>query len=210
MTNEKIKNLIDLGFDEKWLKDILSFGDDIKFFDDMLELFKPKTEGKYKIRIFECDDLDQEPDSGISVISCFFDDERDLSIIHHFFEGMFYIMNVVSTDKELGRGIIDGAPFEEIEEFEETSWNWLMGKELGPGFAKREKEREEYIEKYNSSLQEKESFSEMARTIDRAVGFISSIFGELIDSDSEFAGGWEDYIEPLMAVSDKLKARVKK
>ena len=29
MTTEKIKNLINLGFNEKWLKDILSLGDDI-------------------------------------------------------------------------------------------------------------------------------------------------------------------------------------
>lgn len=145
MTNERMQELIDLGFDEKWLKDVK-------------ENFKPKTEGKYRIRIFDCEDLDQEPDTGIFVSACLFTNEYDLSVIHHFFEGMFYIMEVVETGEELGRGIIDGAPFDEMEEYEGKSWNLLMGKELGPKFVKREKERGEEIVEYNNRLKEKEEF----------------------------------------------------
>ena len=145
MTNEKIQELINLGFNEVWLKDIK-------------ENFKLKTEGKYKIRIFDCEELDQEPETGIFISAYFFDDERDLSIIHHFFEGLFYIIEVTETKEGLGRGIIDGAPFEEMEEYEGKPWHWLMGKELGPEFAKREEERNKEIIEYNKGLKEKESF----------------------------------------------------
>lgn len=202
MKNEKIQKLINFGFNKKWLDDIFSIEDNIKYFDDILELFKPKRAGKYNIRIFECDDLDQEPDSGIPVISCFFDDERDMSIIHHFFEGMFYVMNVVRTGEELGRGIVDGAPFDEMEEFEDVSWDWLTADELGPGFSRREKEREEYIEKYNSSLQENENFLE--NLIERNV---NEIFLEY----QERKGIKDGDISPMEVLElDELKENLKK
>lgn len=119
MTIEKQKDLIKLGFDEAW-------------FEKLNREFKPEEKGKYKIHIFFCEDLDQEPDTGIFIASYFFSDEKGLSNIHRFFEGLFYVMNVVETGEELGRGIIDGAPFDEMAEFEGKPWNWLDYQEVIP------------------------------------------------------------------------------
>ena len=188
MTNEKMQELISLGFDEKWLKDVK-------------ENFKPKTEGKYRIRIFECEELDQEPDTGVFVSTYLFDNEWDLSVIHHFFEGLFYIMEEIETEEELGRGIIDGAPFEEMEEHEGKPWYWLMGKELGPEFAKREEERNKEIIEYNKGLKEKETF--LTKLIDVRV---DEIFLEYQEENGIESGDIspEDALD-LDHLKDKLK-----
>lgn len=123
MTDEKMQELIEYGFNEEWLKNIK-------------DNFKPEEEGKYQIAIYDCDTLDQEPDTGFFLFAFYFSNERDLSYIHRFFEGMFYTMKVVETDEELGRGIIDGSPFDEMAEHEGTHWHWLMGRDLDFALAK--------------------------------------------------------------------------
>jgi hypothetical protein len=144
MTNERIQTLINLGFDETWLQDIK-------------DNFKPNAHGKYLIRIYDCEDLDQEIETGIFIGNYYFSNERDLSVIHHFFEGMFYIINTVKDNEELGRGIVDGAPFDEMEEYEGNPWRWLHCEELSDEFKKREEERNQKILELNKKLMEREN-----------------------------------------------------
>lgn len=139
MTSTKFNELLNLGFDKEWLKDIK-------------ENFKPKLNGTYAMYIFDCEDLDQEVETGLFIDKCFFDNDRDLSVIHHFFEGMFYIMKNTKTNEELGQGIIDGSPFEEMEIHEDKPWNWLSNQELGADFVERENQRKKALEAYNSKL----------------------------------------------------------
>ena len=189
MKKERMQELAEMGFNEKWLKEIK-------------EGFVSKAAGKYEIHIYDCEDLDQEPDTGIFVASYFFDNEHDLSIIHHFFEGLFYTMNVVENKEELGRGLIDGAPFEEMEEYEGTVWYWLRGDDLGPDFAKREKERREVYENYNSSLQEDEKFLE---------DLIERNFNEIFFEYQERKGIQNGDISPMDTLAlDDLKEKLKK
>ena len=50
-------------------------------------------------------------------------------------------MTDTETGEEIGRGIIDGAPFDEIEDAIGERWDWLNPKELGFWYHKqREKE----------------------------------------------------------------------
>ena len=141
MANVKFNELINLGYDEMWLKDIQ-------------EGFKPKLSGDYVMYIFDCEELDQEIETGTFIAKCFFDDDRDLSVIHHFFEGMFYIMKITKTNEELGKGIIDGSPFYEMEDFdpEGKAWYWWLDKELGDDFVKRSKKREQRLLEHNKNL----------------------------------------------------------
>lgn len=120
MDKRKARQLEKLGFQKTWLKDVV-------------ENFKPKKKGKYTMKIYDMESIDQEPDSGIYVETACFDNERELSIIHHFFEGMGYVMTISETNEVIGQGIIDGAPFEEIDEAEGLpygTWQWLHGVEL--------------------------------------------------------------------------------
>ena len=52
------------------------------------------------------------------------------------FTGSYLQIDCVVRDKatgeKIGSGIIDGAPFEEVEEIEKTPWSWLSPEELGP------------------------------------------------------------------------------
>ena len=139
MTNARINELINLGFDKAWLNDIQ-------------EGFKPKPNGDYIIEIYDCEELDQNIETGIFIGMYFFDDDRDLSVIHHFFEGMFYIMKNTKTNEELGQGIIDGSPFEEMEMYEDKPWYWLSNQELGNDFIKRDCQRKQRLFEYNKSL----------------------------------------------------------
>ena len=186
---DTMQELAKIGFNENWLKEIS-------------ENFEPKEKGKYNIHIYDCEDLDQEPDTGVFIASYFFDNERDLSIIHHFFEGLFYTMNVVENKEELGRGIIDGAPFEEMEEYEGKVWCWLRGDELGSDFAKREKERREVYDNYNSSLREDEKFLEY---------LIERNFNEIFFEYQERKGIQNGDISPMDTLAlDDLKEKLKK
>ena len=111
MNERAVSKLLKLGWERDWLLEVL-------------RKFRPKKKGKYKIRITDLEDLSQDPETGIYLDTAFFDDEIDLSEIHYFFEGFAYVITVAETDEEVGRGIIDGAPFEELEEFEGVSWTW--------------------------------------------------------------------------------------
>ena len=94
----------------------------------------------------------QKIETGTFIAKCFFDDDRDLSVIHHFFEGMFYIMKNTKTNEELGQGVIDGSPFEEIEMYEDKPWHWLSNQELGNDFIKRDCQRKQRLLEYNKNL----------------------------------------------------------
>ena len=141
MTNARINELINLGFDKAWLNDIQ-------------EGFKSKSNGDYVIEIYDCEELDQDIETGIFIGMYFFDDDRDLSVIHHFFEGMFYIMKVAKTNEKLGKGIVDGSPFYEMEEYdpEGKAWYWWLDKELGDDFVERNRQREQRLLEYNKNL----------------------------------------------------------
>ena len=92
--------------------------------------WKPKKTGKYEMLITFVTDIDDEPKDGIIIDRTRFDDDKELSVIHHFFEGLAYVLTVAETGEQIGQGIIDGAPFEECEYFEDgdaatyTRWKW--------------------------------------------------------------------------------------
>ena len=78
--------------------------------------FAPRKTGKYKMKIFTLDGEHLRPEDGILIDTASFDDAKELSLIHHFYEGNAYILTVAETDKELGRGVLNGAPFTQVEE----------------------------------------------------------------------------------------------
>lgn len=103
MNIRKMQKLEKLGFDQEWL-------DDVKF------NFKPKKQGKYEIKIYHMDQIDEEPDTGIWIDTTRFSTDLELSIVHYFFEGLGYVMTLAETGEEIGRGILDESPFEEVDE----------------------------------------------------------------------------------------------
>lgn len=135
MRKQTMEKLIKLGWDKDWLQDIR-------------ENFNPKKKGKYEMKIFDIEDLSDEPDSGIYIDTACFDDQVELSIIHHFYEGMAYVMTIKATGEEIGRGIIDGAPFEEVEEIEGEPWQWFGSDFLGP---KYKEQRDRWIAKLTAN-----------------------------------------------------------
>lgn len=109
MNKQTYQKLLQLGWDKKWL-------------DNIRDNFHPKRKGKYEIKIFDIEELDQEPETGIYIDTACFDNDIDLSVIHHYFEGMAYIMRDKTTNEIFGEGIIDGAPFEECDDHEGLDW----------------------------------------------------------------------------------------
>lgn len=117
MNKKTAKRLIGLGFDEKEVNRICKY-------------FHPKRKGKYKMEIFDIEDLDQKVETGIWVEQTYFNNDTELSIIHYFFEGLAYVMTVSETGKEIGRGIIDGSAFEEVEDHERQPWHWISRSDI--------------------------------------------------------------------------------
>lgn len=111
-------------------KKLIALGWDANEVDYIFCNFKPKATGKYKVEIYDIDDLGMDPEDGVWVDRAFFDNEIDLSVILYFCEGLAYVMTVAETGEELGRGILDFSPFEEMEEFEGIPWHWHDRKEI--------------------------------------------------------------------------------
>jgi hypothetical protein len=112
-----MQQLEKLGFDKEWL-------------DDVKMHFQPKKRGKYRIKIYDIEDLGQAPEDGIWIDTTCFNTEVGLSFIHYFFEGNAYVLTLAETGYEIGRGIIDGAPFDEVEEYENRPWEWMSRNEI--------------------------------------------------------------------------------
>ena len=117
MNIRKYYQLQKLGYDQEWL-------------DEVKMRFKPRKRGKYEIKIYDIEDLSMEPDDGIWIDTTCFNTSLGLSFVHYFFEGNAYIMKDVETDEEIGRGIIDDAPFEELEEYSGETWEWVHRSEI--------------------------------------------------------------------------------
>ena len=142
MDNKTMKKLLRLGFDKEWLEMVKT-------------KFAPTEKGRFEIKIFDIEDLSDEPESGIFVEKTYFNTERDLSVIHFFFEGLAYVMTDNETEEEIGRGIIDGAPFDEIEEVIGERWDWLSPKELGTWYhEQRQKELSKLAQSSQAKLKE--------------------------------------------------------
>lgn len=112
MNIRTMRKLMKLDFVESWLKEVK-------------HNWKPKKIGKYEMLITFVEKLDDEPKDGIIIDRTRFDDDKELSVIHYFFEGLGYVLTVTETGEQIGQGIIDGSPFDECEGFEKgTSWTW--------------------------------------------------------------------------------------
>ena len=111
MNIRKMYQLEKLGFDKEWLLDVK-------------QNFHPKKKGRYEIKIYSLDDLDDEPDDGIWIDTTCFDDDLGLSVVLHFFEGNGYVMRLTETGEEIGRGILDEAPFYEAQQYDDKQWWW--------------------------------------------------------------------------------------
>ena len=112
MNIRTMERLERLGFYQEWLEEVKKG-------------WTARKKGRYEMKIYDIDELDQEIETGIWVETTRFSDEVELTEIHKFFEGMGYVMTVVETGQEIGRGIIDGSPFDEVSQVEEKKWNWL-------------------------------------------------------------------------------------
>lgn len=145
MNIRKMYQLEKLGFDKEWL-------------DEVKMCFKPKKQGKYRIKIYDIEDLSQEADDGIWIDTTCFNTPLGLSFIHYFFEGNAYVMTLAETGYEIGRGIIDGAPFDEVEEYEGGTWEWVNRSEikqiLDEQRAKENAKPKEYIRKRNKKKEQ--------------------------------------------------------
>ena len=117
MDIRKMQQLERFGWDKEWLIDVK-------------QNFHPKKKGKYQIKIYSIDDLDDEPEDGILLDTTCFSTEMELSFVHYFFEGQAYVMTLAETGYEIGRGIIDGAPFDEVGDYEGNNWNWMSRSEM--------------------------------------------------------------------------------
>ena len=120
MNKQTYQKLEKLGWNKYWL-------------DNIHNNFHPKRKGKYEMKIYDIEEIDQDPETGIYVDTTSFDNDIDLSVIHHYYEGMAYIMRDKATNEIFGQGIIDGSPFEECDEHEGLewgSWQWHRDDEL--------------------------------------------------------------------------------
>ena len=112
MNTRTMKRLERLGFPKLWL-------------DEIKKGWKPRKLGRYEMKIYDIEDLDQEIETGVWIETTRFADQVELTKIHRFFEGMGYVMTDTSTGEEIGRGIIDGSPFDEVSQVEGEKWWWL-------------------------------------------------------------------------------------
>lgn len=126
--------LLKENFDAKWLKDVK-------------ENWSPKKFGDYEITITCGEHIDSDPADGMFIDRTTFNNDKELSEILHFFEGFHYRMIDVATGKQLGAGILDESPFEEMEEFTGKEWSWYSYEQLQNMKEQKHKRRETYIEK---------------------------------------------------------------
>ena len=82
MNKRAYQKLTNLGWKKDWL-------------DNVHNNFHPKRKGKYEMKIYDIEDLDQDPETGICVDTTCFSNDIDLSVIHHYYEGMAYIMRMI-------------------------------------------------------------------------------------------------------------------
>lgn len=118
MNTKTFQKLLNLGFDQQWLERVKNN-------------FHPRRKGKYEMYIGDIEHLDDDIEhNSIHIETTCFDTQEELSVIHYYFEGAAYIIRYHDTKEHISMGIIDGAPFEEIEEIEGTEWFWLSEKEM--------------------------------------------------------------------------------
>lgn len=89
--------------------------------------FAPKKSGKYQIQIYTLAHPEQRPEDGLMIENAFFSDEQELSLIHHFYRGNGYVLYLAKTGKKISAGVLNGAPFGEVEE---KDWRWLSDEEM--------------------------------------------------------------------------------
>lgn len=141
MNIRKMQKLEKLGFPQNWL-------------DDVKKNFHPKKKGKYEIKIYDLQDIGDDPEEGIWIDTTCFDDDLGLSIVLHFFEGCGYVMRLTSTGKEIGRGILDHLSFDEAQKYDDKEWEWRFDevKELiAKQVAEENAKPREYIRKRNKT-----------------------------------------------------------
>ena len=107
-----MKRLERLGFPKLWLEEVKKG-------------WTRRYRGRYVMKIYDIEELDQEIETGVWIETTRFADEAGLNEIHKFFEGLGYVMTDTLTGEEIGRGIIDGSPFDEVSQVEGKKWSWL-------------------------------------------------------------------------------------
>jgi hypothetical protein len=100
---------------------------DKKWLDDTHQHFNSTRKGKYKLRITDILDLDDNIEAGIYIDTACFSTQEELSVIHHYFEGFCYILYRNETGEKISTGFIDGAIYDEIDE---EGWEWLDDDQL--------------------------------------------------------------------------------
>ena len=173
--------------------------------DDIEYLSNRKKSGKYEISIYSWkEDWEDEPLRGDFILSCFVDNGTDLSVVHHIFGGLFYVLYDVKTKKKLSEGCFDDDLFTEIGKIEGNEWEYLCFDELPLDFVKRKAEQDKETEEFNAYQQKNRESVKMAETIDNAIKYINSVFDAYVDRE-QVRKGWNDNIKPLIALSKKLK-----
>lgn len=110
MNQRTYQKLLSTGFyDKQWL-------------DNTHKHFHSPRKGKYKLRITDILDLDDNIETGIYIDTACFSTQEELSVIHHYFEGFCYTLYRNETGEKISMGFIDGAIYDEIDE---QGWEWL-------------------------------------------------------------------------------------
>jgi hypothetical protein len=95
--------------------------------NDVYNNFHPKRKGKYKLRITDTADLDDDIETGRYIETACFSTQEELSVIHYYFEGLCYILSYNDSGLVLSVGFMDGAIYDEIDE---EDWEWLNADQL--------------------------------------------------------------------------------
>jgi hypothetical protein len=110
-------------------KKLLATGDynNKGWLDKVYNDFHPKRKGKYKMRIVDTVDLNDDISTGTYIDTAYFSNQEELSVIHHYYEGFMYEFFYAETGEFVCSGVIDGAPFDEVNE---EGWEWLTDNQL--------------------------------------------------------------------------------
>ena len=141
MNIRTMKKLEKMGFDKDWLFVIKNE-------------FKPKKNGFYEMRITDIEDFGDDPRHGEYIETTTFNDSRDLSVIHNYFEGFAYVVTDKMTMEVFDSGIIDGALFDVMEDRTGYKWKWFSEADLGAENKVNQERKESMIESLTRENQE--------------------------------------------------------
>ena len=112
-----MRKLEKIGFDKDWLTVIKNE-------------WKPKKRGAYDMLITDIKDLSDDPLYGERIERTKFDNDYDLSLILHYFEGNAYVIADCESNKIISKGIVDYSIFDIMHDWTQENWDMYSEEEL--------------------------------------------------------------------------------